>query len=38
MEGSVKELAEYRLTRAKEMLSASESNLGIGQYAGIIYI
>ncbi len=27
MEGSLKELAEYRLERANEMLSASESNL-----------
>ena len=32
MEGSLKELAGYRLERAKEMLSASESNLEIGQY------
>ena len=32
MEGSVNELAEYRLTRAKEMLSASKGNLEIGQY------
>lgn len=32
MEGSLKELAGYRLERAKEMLAASESNLGIGQY------
>ena len=32
MEGSLKELAEYRLERANEMLSASESNLEIGQY------
>lgn len=32
MEGSLKELAEYRLERAKEMLFASESNLTIGQY------
>lgn len=32
MAGSLKELAEYRLERAKEMLSASESNLEIGQY------
>ncbi len=32
MEGSLKELAEYRLMRAKEMLSASEGNLEIGQY------
>lgn len=32
MEGSVKELAGYRLARAKEMLTASESNLEIGQY------
>ncbi len=32
MEGSLKELAGYRLERAKEMLSASENNLGIGEY------
>lgn len=32
MEGSLKELAEYRMARAREMLSASESNLEIGQY------
>lgn len=32
MEGSLKELAGYRLVRAREMLSASESNLEIGQY------
>lgn len=32
MEGSLKELAGYRLARAKEMLSASKSNLEIGQY------
>ena len=32
MEGSLKELAGYRLARAKEMLSAAESNLEIGQY------
>lgn len=32
MEGSLIELARYRLDRAKEMLSASESNLEIGQY------
>ncbi len=32
MEGSLKELAGYRLARAKEMLAASESNLEIGQY------
>lgn len=32
MEGSLKELAGYRLERAKEMLSASECNLDIGQY------
>lgn len=32
MEGSLKELAGYRLARAREMLSASESNLEIGQY------
>lgn len=32
MEGSLKELAGYRLEKAKEMLSASESNLKIEQY------
>ena len=32
MEGSIKELAGYRLDRAKEMLSASESNLETNQY------
>ncbi len=32
MEGSIKELAEYRLERAKEMLSASEDNLEMKQY------
>ncbi|MCM1127755.1 MAG: HEPN domain-containing protein [Lachnospiraceae bacterium] len=32
MEGSIKELAGYRLERAREMLSAAESNLEIGQY------
>lgn len=32
MEGSLKELAEYRLERAKEMLSASDNNLKIGEY------
>ncbi len=32
MEGSLKELAGYRLEKAKEMLSASENNLGIGEY------
>ncbi|RKJ00675.1 HEPN domain-containing protein [bacterium D16-54] len=32
MESSLKELAGYRLERAKEMLSASESNIKIGQY------
>lgn len=32
MEGILKELAGYRLERAREMLSASESNLEIGQY------
>lgn len=30
MEGSLKELAGYRLERAKEMMAASESNLEIG--------
>lgn len=32
MEGSLKELAVYRLARAKEMLSAAECNLEIGKY------
>ena len=32
MESSLKELAGYRLARAKEMLSALESNLKTGQY------
>lgn len=32
MEGSLKELAGYRLERAEEMLSASENNLNIGEY------
>ena len=32
MEGSLKELAGYRMERAREMLSAAEGNLGIGQY------
>lgn len=32
MAGSLKELAGYRMERAKEMLSAAEGNLEIGQY------
>lgn len=32
MEGSLRELAEYRMERAREMLSAAEGNLQIGQY------
>ena len=32
MESGVKELAGYRMERAKEMLFASEGNLNIGQY------
>lgn len=32
MEGSLKELAGYRLARAQEMLSAAEENLNIKQY------
>lgn len=32
MEGSIKELANYCLERAKEMLTASEDNLGVKQY------
>lgn len=32
MEGSLRELAGYRMERAQEMLSAAEDNLKIGQY------
>ena len=32
MEGGVKELAGYRLARAREMLSASKGNLEIGEF------
>ena len=32
MEGSLKELAGYRMDRAKEMLVAARENLKIGQY------
>ena len=32
MEGSIKELANYRLERAKEMLTAPEDNLTVKQY------
>lgn len=32
MEGSLKQLAEYRMERAREMLNAAEDNLKIGQY------
>ncbi|WP_306480058.1 HEPN domain-containing protein [Mediterraneibacter sp.] len=32
MESSLRELAGYRMERAKEMLSAAEDNLKIGQY------
>ena len=32
MEGSLNELAGYRIERAKEMLAAAEGNLKIGQY------
>ena len=32
MEGSLNELAKYRMERAKEMLVAAEENLKIGQY------
>ena len=32
MEGSLKELAGYRMERAKEMLGAAKGNLEIGQY------
>ena len=32
MEGSLRELSDYRLERAKEMLYAAEENLRIGQW------
>lgn len=32
MEGSLKELAGYRIKRAEEMLEASKENLKIGQF------
>lgn len=32
MEGSLNELAKYRMERAKEMLEAARENLRIGQY------
>lgn len=32
MEGSLKDLALYRMNQAGEMLSAAEANLDIGQY------
>jgi len=32
VESSLRELAGYRMERAKEMLSAAEGNLEIGQY------
>lgn len=32
MEGSLRELAEYRMERAKEMLDAAKGNLEIGQF------
>jgi uncharacterized protein (UPF0332 family) len=32
VEGSIKELSNYRLERAKEMLTASEDNLTVKQY------
>lgn len=32
MEGSLKELAKYRMERANEMLVTSEENLNIAQY------
>ena len=35
MEGSLKELAGYRLERARDMLSASDNNLKIGEYRRI---
>jgi len=32
LEGSMRELAAYRLERAREMLQASKENLEIGQF------
>lgn len=32
MEGSLRELAGYRMEKAREMLSAADGNLEIGQY------
>lgn len=32
MEGGLRELADYRMDRAKEMLRAAEDNLRIGQW------
>lgn len=32
LESSLKELSEYRMERAREMLPAAEENLEIGQY------
>ena len=32
LEGRLRELAGYRMEKAKEMLSAAEGNLEIGQY------
>ena len=32
MEGSIKELAMYRINRAEEMIQASEDNLKLGQF------
>ena len=32
MEGSLRELADYRMERAKEMLDAAKGNLEIGQF------
>lgn len=36
MEGSLNELARYRMERAREMLVAAEGNLGIGQCPGVL--
>lgn len=38
MEGSLKEMAGYRLERAREMLLASENNLKIGEYRTAILV
>lgn len=36
MESSLRELASYRMERAREMLSASEDNLHMGQYRTVL--